>query len=55
MAGDGELKEKATQDIERIFSDTSISQEDTIIVLEELRDDIDMKIEAIKSDLKHGH
>jgi len=40
--------------IEELFSDTSVTQENTLEQLEEVRDDIDMKIECIKNDLKNG-
>lgn len=48
-------KVKAALDaIETVFADTSISQLATISSLREIRDDVEMKIEAIEADIKRG-
>lgn len=49
------LLKAALNAIERLFSDTSVSQEKTLESLDELRDDINVKMECIKTDLKRGN
>ncbi len=46
------LIEKAKDAIEELFSDMSVSQSTTLKSLEELRDEIDNKIDCIVHDLK---
>jgi hypothetical protein len=45
------LLEKARKAIEELFSDTSVSVETAIENLQSLRDEIDVSIESLKSDL----
>ena len=49
---------KATKDIikqiDDLFSDTSVSQRTTLAALEEIRDEIDFKIGALKEDIKRS-
>lgn len=46
--------EAAKKAIDDLFSDTTVSQQTTVDKLEELRDEIEMKIDAIKGDIKSG-
>lgn len=46
-----QLYQTAKEAIESVFSDTSVSQEQTLENLEVLADDIGMYIDAIESDL----
>lgn len=46
------LLKEALDAINKVFSDTSVSQETTMDTLRELRDDIEMKMECIRVDLK---
>lgn len=41
--------------IEKVFSDTSVSQNTTIERLNELKDDIEIKIACIESDIRGGY
>lgn len=47
-----ELIERATTAIQQVHSDTSVSQQDTLYSLNGLRDEIDVMINAIESDLR---
>ena len=44
--------EKILKEIEDLFSDTSVSQHETLEALGDIRSDIDFKIHAIDADLK---
>ena len=46
------LIELAKEAIIELFSDTSVGKETTIESLEEVRDDIDFKIQCLKEELK---
>ena len=48
------LIENATCAIEDLFDDTAVSPQTTMSDLEDLRDEIDFKISAIKADLMRG-
>lgn len=52
MTAHERLKKEAMEKIEKLFSDTSVSQATTKGSLEEIRDEIDMKIESIREDMK---
>lgn len=43
-------KEEIIEKIAELFSDTSVSQSATLEALEEIREEIDFKIDAIKAD-----
>ena len=45
------LLKAAKEAIDRLFSDTSVSQETTMEDLRELRDDLDIRIEGLISDM----
>ena len=42
---------KAKRVIEELFSDTSVSQEDTLTALEELQEDLQIKINMLYNDI----
>ena len=46
-----DLLEEAKEAIDKIFGDTSIRAELVLAQLEELQSDLEMKIEALQSDL----
>lgn len=41
----------AQEAIDRLFGETSVSPEETLEALEDLRDDIEAKIDAVKNDM----
>lgn len=45
----------ALEAIETVFCDTTVSQQKTLDALEEIRDEVEFKIGAIKSDLRMGN
>jgi hypothetical protein len=52
-----EMKRKialAIEAVDNIFSDTSVSQEETLDALAEVRESIEMKIECLKSDIRRA-
>jgi hypothetical protein len=55
MKSHDQIMGDAKDAIEELFSDTSVSQSQTREDLEELRDDINAKIEAINADLDRAH
>jgi len=44
----------AIEAVDNIFSDTSVSQEETLDALAEVRESIEMKIECLKSDIRRA-
>lgn len=42
------------EQIDKLFGDTSVSQGTTLNALEEIRDEVDSKIEALKEDIKRA-
>lgn len=46
-----QLIEKAKVAIERLFSDTSVSKRETVDSLEELTEDLEVRIECLKDEL----
>lgn len=51
---DDQLLEQAKRDIERLFSDRGRSREATLEALEELREDLDIRIEALRWDIEQA-
>lgn len=47
-----QLIETAIEGIQNVHSDMSVSQQDTLISLNTIRDEIDILIEAVESDLR---
>ncbi|MGI9351831.1 MAG: hypothetical protein ACR2O3_09730 [Rhizobiaceae bacterium] len=45
--------EEAERAVEKVFSDTSVSIDETMQLLSELRDSIDEKITALSEDLRN--
>ena len=45
-------KERAYNAVERLVSDTSVTPEETLESLREIRDEIDMRIDALVSDIE---
>lgn len=39
--------------IDKIFSDTSITQEETLELMEEIASDVECKCDALREDIKH--
>lgn len=46
--------QSAKKAIDDVFSDTTVPAEETLDRLMDIKDEIDMKIDAIESDLKKG-
>jgi uncharacterized protein Yka (UPF0111/DUF47 family) len=51
---DDQLLAQAKRDIERLFGDRSRSREATLEALEELREDLDIRIEALQWDIEQA-
>lgn len=47
-----QLIETALEAVEKINSDTSVSQQNTILSLKQIRDEIDLMIDAIEGDIR---
>jgi 3'-phosphoadenosine 5'-phosphosulfate sulfotransferase (PAPS reductase)/FAD synthetase len=43
--------DQAKQAIQRVFNDTSVSIDETLALMEELRDDLDEKITTLREDI----
>lgn len=46
-------KQTVLSKLDELFSDTSVSKQSTLEDLEEIQSEVDSKIEAIKTDIKH--
>ena len=51
---DDQLLAQAKRDIERLIGDRSRSREATLEALEELREDLDIRIEALRWDIEQA-
>ena len=51
---DDQLLAQAKRDIERLFGDRGRSREATLEALEELREDLDIRIEALRWDIEQA-
>jgi hypothetical protein len=53
MANHNILRKAALDAIQAVFSDRSVSQRDTLHSLRDIRDDLEILIDAVESDLRN--
>jgi hypothetical protein len=53
MANHNTLRKAALDAIHTVFSDRSVSQRDTLHSLRDIRDDLEILIDAVESDLRN--